>query len=135
MDCGKCGASNSPGLAACAYCGAAFATAAAVSAPTGAEPASGRRDWSGEKPYYQVAFAEFDKTVGDTWQVKWNWAAFFFSWIWYLARGMPAKGLILLGVSIVLSFGLAWWVVSIYTGLYGTWDLYQMKAKGKQTWW
>jgi len=128
-------------LSQCAYCGAAFEVdpppAASVAQQTYREPAPSaagpaRRDWSELKPYYQVAFNTIEREGGGM-TVSWNWAAFFFPWIWYLYRGMVAKGLIALLLSLATS-GAAWLFISLYAGLYGNYDFYLLKAKDKQLW-
>lgn len=140
MDCTKCGAANSPGLSACAYCGAAFPAAPAPdvgqqlnnSFNTLLQGTGGTRDWSDLKPYYQQAFAEIER-AGGTMTAKWNWAAFLFGAIWYLVRGMPLKGIGIILLTLI-SGGTLGFFLWIYAGLFGTYDFYLLKAKGKQLW-
>ena len=140
MECKKCGAGNQPGSRVCAYCGVPLSTEAAQ--PVQDQLANkvnslfqgdgGTWNWSSLKPFYQAAFAEFEKNGGKM-AVCWNWPAFLFGWIWYLVRGMPLKGIIYLTLGLVTS-GLLWLPLMVYGGLYGTYDFYLLKAKGKQLW-
>jgi len=138
MFCAKCGASNSAGGEFCSACGASLTAAAAAAAGpfiatkinTAFEPAS--RDYSDLKPFYQRAFANMDG-VGGKMTTQWNWAAFFFGALWYLFKGMPIKGILFL-VLTILTGGLLGFFLAVYAGLYGTWDYYLAKVKGKQFW-
>ncbi len=136
MDCGECGAANAAGVAICACCAAPFPAAPPPSAGDQFSNllagSGGTRDWSGMKPYYQVAFAELEK-AGGAMTPRWNWASFLFGSFWYLFRGMPLKGIIFLVLTFVTG-GFLGFFIAIYAGLYGTWDLYLLKAKGKQLW-
>jgi hypothetical protein len=69
----------------------------------------------------------------------WNWRAFVFGPLWYLRRGLYAKGLVLLGLSVCPFFTLALTillgcVVLVYCGVAGNWDDYLWKVKGTQWW-
>ena len=66
-----------------------------------------------------------------------NWLCFFFSWIWYLVKGMWQKAVVLLIAGWVLSyvtFGLAGIAVSIYAGIVGYRD-YMRFYNSKQQFW
>jgi hypothetical protein len=69
----------------------------------------------------------------------WNWRAFVFGPFWYFRRGLYAKGLVLLGLSVCPFFTLMATlflslVVLAYCGLVGNWDDYLWKVKGTQWW-
>jgi hypothetical protein len=102
-------------------------------APQGAQHqqpyGSGARDHA-EPPYYQQAFAQFDRGGS---KVAWNWAAFLLGALWYLYRGMWAKALIYFAVAFFTG-GLLVIPVWIYGGLMGTHDYYLLRRKGTQGW-
>jgi Protein of unknown function (DUF2628) len=69
----------------------------------------------------------------------WNWKAFVFGPLWYFRRGLYAKGLVLLGLSVCPFFTLAVTVllsivILVYCGVAGNWDDYLLKVKGTQWW-
>jgi hypothetical protein len=69
----------------------------------------------------------------------WNWRAFVFGPLWYFRRGLYAKGVVLLGLSVFPFFTLAVTVllgltVLVYCGVAGNWDDYLWKVKGTQWW-
>ena len=83
-------------------------------------------------------FAIFAKR-GGAFVPTWNWRAFVFGPLWYLRRGLYAKGLVLLGMSVCPFFTLAitvllGGVVLVYCGVAGNWDDYLWKVKGTQWW-
>ena len=114
----------------CPSCGAAVMQQAA-SEPTGF-PAPGTQSvFTPEesfkakvvhlKPYYQDEFTKMFNSNG-AYNGKWNWAAFCFSWIWAMSKGLVVQGIIMLVVSIVLaalSDGVASIAVPIYFGFRG----------------
>ena len=83
---------------------------------------------------YERKFAEFEAGQG-AFKPSWNWWAFMFVWMWYLSKGMWAKGL-----AILFLMALTFWLVLpliilwIYCGVFGNWDLYLKEVKGKQLW-
>src|SRR5215470_2280780 len=69
----------------------------------------------------------------------WNWRAFVFGPLWYFRRGLYAKGLVLLVLSVFPFFTLAVTVVLglivlVYCGVAGNWDDYLLRVKGTQWW-
>ena len=106
------------------------------------------------KPYYQERFLRFDAifTMDDPRRASaprrlkkvegwkgvrtWNWAAAIFSPIWFFAKGMWAKGLMWVALDVLIA--LAWHtivsiiVVSLYAGVYGTYDYYRLRRFGAQ---
>jgi hypothetical protein len=95
-----------------------------------APPQSGYQPSMEREQYYERAFAGFE--AGGS-KVQWNWAAFFFSLLWYLFNGMWVKSLILAGV-LVISGGAFWIPIAIYSGLMGNYDYYLLKRRGTQGW-
>ena len=140
MDCSKCGASNVATATVCAYCGAGFAPPPPpnpVDQLAGSfnqllQGSGGTRNWYDLKPYYQGAFGTIERG-GETMTVVWNWSAFLFGGFWYLYRGMLLKALLYFLVG-ALSGGTLFLFLHIYAGLYGTYDFYLLRAKGKQFW-
>jgi hypothetical protein len=69
----------------------------------------------------------------------WNWPAFVFGPLWYLRKGLYAKGLVLLALSVCPFWTLALTVlvsgvILVYCGAVGNWDNYLWKTKGTQWW-
>ena len=92
------------------------------------------RDPAGADP----SFATFARH-GGRFVPTWNWKAFVFGPLWYLRRGLYAKGLVLLGLSVCPFFTLAVTVlmsgaILVYCGLAGNWDDYLWEVKGTQWW-
>jgi hypothetical protein len=86
----------------------------------------------------EAAFAIFVRH-GGKFVPTWNWRAFVFGPLWYFKRGLYAKGLILLGLSVCPFFTLALTVLLsagtlVYCGLAGNWDDYLWRVKGTQWW-
>ncbi|WP_416825249.1 zinc-ribbon domain-containing protein [Ectobacillus polymachus] len=87
-----------------------------------------------EKLYYQEQFRKFDENNG-AFKVTWNWAAFFFGWIWYLYKGMVGKGILYLFLLAFLAFSIQFpFVIWILTGIIGNYDYYLYKRKNTQWW-
>lgn len=92
------------------------------------------RDPAGTNP----AFAIFARH-GGRFVPTWNWRAFLFGPLWYLRRGLYAKGLVLFGLSVCPFFTLGLTVlmsgvILVYCGVAGNWDDYLCKVKGTQWW-
>jgi Protein of unknown function (DUF2628) len=84
------------------------------------------------------SFAVFARQ-GGRFVPTWNWKAFVFGPLWYLRRGLYAKGLVLLALSVCPFFTLILTVllssaVLVYCGVAGNWDDYLWKVKGTQWW-
>lgn len=123
MYCPNCGKDVAAGAQFCQHCGAAVAPPGAAVAPSG-----GAR-FAHLPEYWQKVFGKFDQN--STMQTYWNWPAFFFGPIWYLVKGMPAKGLLYV---LIMATGIGWLFLLVYAGLYGAWDYYLKEAQGKQLW-
>jgi hypothetical protein len=79
------------------------------------------------------------ETRGGRFVPTWNWSAFFFGPLWYLNRGLWAKGLVLLALTLVpvgtLGTTLAVSLVALaYCGSAGNWDEYLWRVKHRQWW-
>jgi hypothetical protein len=110
---------------------------------TGVAPAAVQlRPLAAESPRDRAAtdpvFAVFERRGGG-FVPTWNWQAFVFGPLWYLRRGLYAKGLVLLGLGMCPFFTLAVTLllsgtVLVYCGVVGNWDDYLWKVRGTQWW-
>jgi hypothetical protein len=123
MYCSHCGKDVAAGAQFCGSCGAAIP-------PQGAVTPSGAGRFAHLEEYWQKVFGKFDQNPTKM-QTHWNWPAFFFGPIWYLVKGMPAKGLLYV---LIMATGIGWLFLLVYAGLYGAWDYYLKEAQGKQLW-
>ena len=82
--------------------------------------------------YYKNAFSKIDSNNGG-FTVIFNWAAFFFGALWYLYKGMWAKGLLMIVIGLTFA-GVPFFVFWIYCSIAGTYDFYLMTVKKKQLW-
>jgi len=77
-------------------------------------------DFSDLPEYYQNEFFLFTNTEG--YEGKWNWAAFFFSWIWALSKGIMGIPLLLMIIGLILgsfTYGITGILVFVVMGLKG----------------
>ncbi|MDD5225335.1 MAG: DUF2628 domain-containing protein [bacterium] len=79
---------------------------------------------------YQIAFKKFDQKG---FRLSWSWMGFFFGGIWYLVKGMWAKGLILIGLTVISAFH-AFPFTWLYCIFFGKYDYYLLRVKDKQLW-
>ncbi|HEY8688546.1 MAG TPA: GYF domain-containing protein [Chitinophagaceae bacterium] len=88
--------------------------------------------------YYR---AEFEKIISsnESYKGKWNWWAFFFSWVWCFTKGLWQYALLVLIPTFVLPYFLPFIVgnlialaAAIFFGTRGTWLYYNLKMKNKQ---
>jgi hypothetical protein len=84
-----------------------------------------------ETAYYAEVFTRIE--ANGAFLATWNWAAFFFSGIWYLVKGMLVKG-VLMFVLAILTYGVASPLIWIYAGIAGNYDYYLLRRKQKQLW-
>jgi hypothetical protein len=91
-----------------------------------------RGEDAGLSDYYRQTFTVFDQRGGG-FKVKWNWAAFLSGALWYLAKGIWIKGLLML-VFIFVFAGVPAPLFWVYAGIAGNWDYYLLKVKGKHFW-
>jgi uncharacterized protein YqgQ len=81
-------------------------------------------------------FERFDANRG-AWLPTWNWGAFLFGWLWYLYKGMWAKGFIYMFAPVfitALSGGVAFPLIPILLGLIGNYDYYLYRRHNSQLW-
>jgi hypothetical protein len=146
--CPSCGGSVDIDAKECGYCGASLVTEeskqenAKEQEPNPQEESQGysnpnpdpKHPYSYLPVYYQEEFATIDGSRG-AYKGKWNWAAFFFSWIWGFTKGLWALSLISLFLSLLfnrmhadalnLALGLIW-------GVRGNYFYYQLVKHNKQ---
>lgn len=89
------------------------------------------------KPYYQEEFQKIRASNGQ-YKGKWNWAAFFLSWIWAFTKGLWGPALVTIGIAILFGsidstlsgiISLALW---IFWGLRGNYLYYNLITTKKQ---
>lgn len=97
-------------------------------------------DLSGLDYYYEIEFEEIYKN-NESYKGRFNWWAFFFSWIWCFTKGAWAWALIIIGAIILgnvmfsrepillILFGFG---ISLALGFNGTKIYYNVKIKNKQ---
>jgi len=78
------------------------------------------------------AYPRFEAHAGG-FVATWNWAAFLFGGVWYLAKGIWVKGVGICLLSL-LTHGLALPLLWLYSGVFGNWDHYLLKRHGSQLW-
>lgn len=89
--------------------------------------------------YYKPIFEKFDQ---DGRQKVWDWKIFIFAPLWYIYRRMPFKGVLLIGIQIViaticaslkspiwLGVYLASYLMYVRVGFYGIFDFYMNTKK------
>lgn len=54
------------------------------------------------EPYYQEEFKKI-RDSNEVYKGKWNWCAFYFSWLWALTKGLWGISLVSLGIIILIS--------------------------------
>ena len=114
--------------------------------PTGSQPGLNSQAGNAEvnplnfiTDYYYRSQFELIINSKETYKGKWNWWAFFFSWIWCFTKGLWQYGAIVAAISIGLRYYLPYevtsafaLVVAIFFGTRGTWLYYNLKIKNKQ---
>jgi len=101
-------------------------------------------DLAGLDQYYQAEFTKIHESNG-LYKGKWNWWAFFFTWLWCLLKGCWLIGILsMITISIVaykieilegvtLAFGASTGIVwSLLLGWRGTWIYYNVRVHKKQ---
>ncbi|MBK5245182.1 MAG: DUF2628 domain-containing protein [Eubacteriaceae bacterium] len=143
--CPSCGASIDLNSTECKYCGEAIVGASPQqnqNAQSQPQPIYTKEEntYTGFeylKPYYQEQFQRI-KGSNNQFKGKWNWCAFFFSWIWGLTKGLWGASLATVGIVIVAGFidsslssivGLG---LSVFWGLRGNYYYYNLVTTKKQ---
>lgn len=140
MNCSNCGASIQPGANKCFKCGTAFAAPATapgmqgvpVQMPLGGSGGNIADIIRFEKPYYQMEFTQMH--ANPAYEGKWNWAGFFFGWLWFIAKGLWINVLVWLALSI-LTAGAAGLGCMIVAGLRGNYIRYRKLVTQKENLW
>lgn len=118
--CQECGAETKPNQELCIKCGCLLKTS----------PDSQDQNWSYLKPYYQQEFAKI-RDSREAYKGKWNWAAFFWSWIWAFSKGLWMMALIVIGGTL-LTEGLLGFIFCIFMGFRGNYLYYNLVTKNNQ---
>lgn len=145
--CPLCGGSIEENAKECQYCGASLLTdesgqetkeKAGEKEPELKQEVPGQGDYYAKAdpespysylpPYYQEEFETMDKSNG-AYKGKWNWAAFFFSWIWGFTKGLWTLSLITLFLSLLFN-RMGWDALSLplalVWGVRGNYFYYQL---------
>jgi len=150
--CPSCGGSNDENAKECQYCGTSL-TAEEGGQEKAEEQETAKEQETENKeesrtysnpdpgsqyrylpPYYQDEFSKIEET-NEAYKGKWNWAAFFFSWIWGFTKGMWATSLIGLFLSLLFNrmhFDALNLVLSIIWGVRGNYFYYQLVKHNRQ---
>lgn len=137
--CPSCGASIDLNATECKYCGQAIAVQPPqYQAVPQAKPGNA---YSGNayaymKPYYQEEFEKISSS-NETYKGKFNWCAFFFTWIWAFTKGLWGLALVSLGISTLISSissDLSWLSIGIciFCGVRGNYFYYNLVKNKKQ---
>ena len=107
--CRACGTAQPPRVMFCSKCGASQNQSPATARSNTAFSAE---DFGGFAPYYQQEFSQI-KSSGEAYKGKWNWAAFCFSGIWALTKGLWLPTLICFIGAIFTGgiVGVAYWFI------------------------
>jgi ribosomal protein L40E len=148
--CTKCGTLNPPdGKITCRKCNTsismndAFCGICGEPNPVGSA-SPGTTAWHGNYTkdpntipglsYYYVNEFLLIKESRERYQGKWNWAAFFWSWIWAFTKGMSVLGWVGLLAALFLgaiSYGFLGIVLSVYFGARGNYIYYKHLVKNE----
>jgi hypothetical protein len=149
--CPLCGGSNEENAKECQYCGANLMAEESGQEKARQEPEQTQEQeqkkegqtYSGYDPrahykyldpYYQEEFAKIEES-NEAYKGKWNWAAFFFSWIWGFTKGMWGTSLIGLFLSVLFNqmhSDLLNLVLGIIWGVRGNYFYYQLVKYNRQ---
>ena len=94
-------------------------------------PSTPNRQSLPEDPYDRI-FQRFDRNNG-AFVPTWNWAAFLLGGIWYLAKGIWPKGLVIILIAL-FSVGVGIPLLWLYCAVFGNWDYYLVRRAGTQGW-
>ncbi|MBI3194275.1 MAG: zinc ribbon domain-containing protein [Ignavibacteriae bacterium] len=127
--CQECGGETSANQEVCIKCGVRLRTMAYTT-----DGSTMNTNFSGLPPYWQQEFRRILES-NEVYKGKWNWPAFFFSWIWAFTKGAWAVALIILCIGTPFSFvtfGLAGIGIAIFMGIRGVYLYYNVFVKDKQ---
>lgn len=132
--CGNCGSEIEEGAKFCPSCGE---TTTKTDNSHKQEESSGDgvkskvyQDYSHLSEYYQQEFEKISDT-NETYKGKWNWAAFFFSFLWAFSKGLWLPAIITV-VGSFLTQGIFALICSIIFGIRGNYMFYNKIVKGEQ---
>jgi len=143
--CPSCGATVDSNMAVCKYCGEPLAvqqqpvqmqTENNYSGNAYAENAQSDNMFAYLKPYYQNQFKKI-RDSNEIYKGKWNWCAFFFSWLWAFTKGLWGMALAAIGISVIISAiapDLAYFsfLISIFFGIRGNYFYYNLTKNKSQ---
>lgn len=139
--CPSCGAAIDFNATECKYCGEAIAGATPQYQQINSQPIMANMQQTNTtsnfaylKPYYQEQFKRMEESNG-AYKGKWNWAAFFFSWIWGFTKGLWGASLATLAIHIILaSTGIRWasLIIAILWGIRGNHFYYNLQKRHTQ---
>jgi hypothetical protein len=142
--CSSCGASIDVNAMECKYCGETIGGQAQQYNDPQNQPENiyTENTYSGDtftgnaylKPYYKEEFAKISESK-ETYKGKWNWCAFFFTWIWAFTKGLWGLALLTLVVNISLvSVNISWIsiIISVFLGLRGNYYYYNLQKNKTQ---
>jgi hypothetical protein len=120
--CQECGVSTQPNQELCIKCGCRLKT----------ESIEINTDFSTLPLYYKEEFTKILDSNED-YKGKWNWCAFFFSWIWALTKGLWVFALISLAVGLITydMIGIGSIICAIILGVRGNYMYYNLRTKKK----
>ena len=125
--CPYCGASVDLNATECKYCGKTLVYKSQQAQPI---------NTTYLKLYYKEEFEKIDSS-NETYKGKWNWCAFFFTWIWALTKGLWGLALVTIGIDTLISSinsNLSWlsFVICIFYGVRGNYFYYNLVKNKKQ---
>lgn len=139
--CPSCGASIDFNATECRYCGEVIGNdkqqqqyQTTNDQQTNAQYANVNLKYAYLKPYYQEQFQKIE-TSGEAYKGKWNWCAFFFTWIWALTKGLwgiAIASIVISGIFAAIDFSYASLVICILFGVRGNYFYYNLQARNKQ---
>lgn len=148
--CPCCGASIDFNATECKYCGEQIAVQPAQ-APQYQEPQqpqyqpqsqpgeteSNYSEYAFLKPYYQEEFEKISSS-NETYKGRFNWCAFFFSWIWGFTKGLWQYAIATIILNIIITSidsNLTWWlsiIILIVWGIKGNYWYYKSLNNKKE---
>lgn len=140
MDCTKCGATIQTSAMVCQFCGTQVCSPPPVTTQPqfvqpnsvdAGQPVKSIFGFNALKPYYQIEFQKMEDSQL-AYKGKWNWAAFFWSWIWALTKGLWLSAVIWIAAC-VFTAGFAGLVMPFVYGFRGNMQYYMTFKTGKQS--
>ena len=133
--CPSCGATIDFNATECKYCGATIVVDSPQYQQTVSQQAAPQQTgFAYLKPYYQEQFQKIEESNG-SYKGKWNWCAFFFSWIWGLTKGLwglSIATLVLSGILASLRISYVSLAIAIFWGIMGNYFYYNLQKNNKQ---